>query len=51
MPRKPNFDFERRQKELARAQKKADRQAAKQQKSDQRKTDSEDVAGEADTER
>ncbi len=37
MARKPNYGFERRQREQARAKKKADRQRAKQEKSDQRK--------------
>lgn len=46
MPRKPNFDFERRQRELARAQKKADRERAKQAKSDQRKAVPDDGGGE-----
>ena len=39
MPRKPNYNFERREREKARAQKKAERQRAKQEKSDQRKDD------------
>ena len=37
MARKPNYSFERREREKARAQKKADRQRAKQEKSEQRK--------------
>tara|TARA_R110000787_G_scaffold6681_19_gene23128 strand:+ start:1772 stop:1915 length:144 start_codon:yes stop_codon:yes gene_type:complete len=39
MPRKPNYDFERREREKARAIKKAERQRAKQEKSDERKDD------------
>jgi len=39
MPRKPNYDFERREREKARATKKAERQRAKQEKSDERKDD------------
>jgi hypothetical protein len=37
MARKPNYGFERRQREQARAKKKADRLRAKQEKSEQRK--------------
>ena len=37
MARKTNYGFERREKEKMRAQKKADRQSAKQEKSDQRR--------------
>ena len=37
MARKTNYGFERREKEKIRAQKKADRQRAKQEKSDQRR--------------
>ena len=37
MARKPNYGFERREREKARAIKKAERQSAKQEKSDQRK--------------
>ena len=37
MARKPNYGFERRQREQARAKKKADRQRAKQERSEQRK--------------
>ncbi len=37
MARKTNYGFERREREKARAQKKADRQRAKQEKSDERK--------------
>ena len=37
MARKPNYGFERRQREEARAKKKADRKRAKQEKSDLRK--------------
>jgi hypothetical protein len=39
MARKPNYNFERREREKARAQKKAERQRVKQEKSDQRKDD------------
>ena len=39
MARKPNYGFERRQREQARAKKKADRQRAKQEKSDLRKAE------------
>ncbi len=38
MARKPNYGFDRREKEKNRAIKKAERQRAKQEKSDQRKT-------------
>jgi len=37
MAKKTNYSFERREREKARAQKKADRQRAKQDKSDERK--------------
>ena len=37
MARKPNYGFERREREKVRATKKADRQRAKQEKSDDRK--------------
>ena len=37
MTKKTNYSFERREREKARAQKKADRQRAKQDKSDERK--------------
>ena len=37
MPRKPNYSFERREREKSRALKKADRLRAKHEKSDQRK--------------
>lgn len=37
MARKPNYDFERREREKARAAKKAERSRAKKEKSDQRK--------------
>ena len=37
MAKKTNYSFERREREKARAQKKADRQKAKQDKSDERK--------------
>lgn len=43
MPRKPNYGFERREREKARAQKKADRQRAKQEKSDRRKEGGDDA--------
>ena len=39
MARKPNYDFERREREKARAAKKAERARAKQEKSDQRKAE------------
>jgi hypothetical protein len=42
MARKPNYGFERREREKVRAQKKADRQRAKQEKSEQRKDDVDD---------
>ena len=52
MARKPNYGFERRQREQARAKKKADRQRAKQEKQDLRKaepgTDEQPGAGEQD---
>lgn len=41
MPRKPNYDFERREREKAKAEKKAERQRAKQEKSDERKEERE----------
>lgn len=37
MGRRPNYDFERRQREIAKKQKKAERERVKQEKSDQRK--------------
>ena len=37
MARKPNYDFERREREKARALKKAERQRLKQEKAEQRK--------------
>ena len=40
MARKPNYGFERREREKARAMKKAERQRTKQEKSDQRKKES-----------
>ena len=39
MARKPNYGFERRQREEARAKKKADRKRAKQERTDQRKAE------------
>ena len=41
MPRKPNYDFERREKEKARAEKKAERLRLKKEKSDLRKAEAE----------
>ena len=38
MARKPNYGFERRQREEARAKKKADRKRAKQERAEQKKT-------------
>ena len=50
MPRKPNYDFERREREKARALKKEERQRLKREKSQQRKGDAPETATEGTTE-
>ena len=47
MPRKPNYDFERREREKARALKKEERQRLKREKAQQRKGDVPAAGGEA----
>tara|TARA_B100001123_G_scaffold439292_1_gene575856 strand:- start:61 stop:243 length:183 start_codon:yes stop_codon:yes gene_type:complete len=44
MPKRTNYSFERREREKARAQKKADRHRIKRERSDQRKTPTSDEA-------
>tara|TARA_Y100000588_G_C13821912_1_gene739778 strand:+ start:184 stop:366 length:183 start_codon:yes stop_codon:yes gene_type:complete len=44
MPKRTNYSFERREREKARAQKKADRHRIKRERSDQRKTPISDEA-------
>ncbi len=44
MPKKTNYSFERREREKARAQKKADRHRVKRERSDQRKNPTSDEA-------
>ena len=46
MPRKPNYDFERREREKARALKKEERQRLKREKAQQRKGDVPETAAE-----